>query len=134
GPAFVSIPMDDWNEETDADRTAQALGRRVTGRTAPDPEALTALAGRLATAERPVLVAGPGIDASGGWEAAVALAEKQHLPVWASPATGGSRIGFPENHPQFVGVLPPAIGPIAETLKEHDLILVVGSSVFPYYP
>jgi benzoylformate decarboxylase len=134
GPAFVSIPMDDWNEETDADRTAQALARRVTGRTAPDPEALTALGARLATAESPVLVAGPGIDASGGWEAAVALAEKQHLPVWASPATGGSRIGFPENHPQFVGVLPPAIGPIAETLKDHDLILVVGTSVFPYYP
>jgi benzoylformate decarboxylase len=134
GPAFVSIPMDDWNEEADADRSAHAQARKVTGRTGADPEALTALAARLAAAERPVLVAGPDIDASGGWEAAVALAEKQHLPVWASPVTGGSRIGFPENHPQFVGALPPAIGPIAETLKEHDLILVVGSSVFPYYP
>ena len=28
----------------------------------------------------------------------------------------------------------PAIGPVAETLAGHDLILVVGSSVFPYYP
>jgi len=64
----------------------------------------------------------------------VALAEKQRLPVWASPATGGSRLGFPENHRQFVGVLPPAIGAVSETLKEHDLVLVVGSSVFPYYP
>jgi benzoylformate decarboxylase len=64
----------------------------------------------------------------------VALAEKQRLPVWASPATGGSRLGFPERHPNFVGVLPPAIGAVSETLKEHDLVLVVGSSVFPYYP
>jgi benzoylformate decarboxylase len=134
GPAFVSIPMDDWTQEADADRSAQAQARRVSGRTGADPEALTALAARLAAAERPVLVAGPDIDASGGWGAAVALAEKQRLPVWASPVTGGGRIGFPENHPQFVGALPPAIGPIAETLKEHDLILVVGSSVFPYYP
>jgi benzoylformate decarboxylase len=31
-------------------------------------------------------------------------------------------------------VLPPAIGPVAETLKGRDFILVVGSSVFPYYP
>ena len=31
-------------------------------------------------------------------------------------------------------MLPPAIGPVAETLKGKDLILVVGSSVFPYYP
>jgi benzoylformate decarboxylase len=54
--------------------------------------------------------------------------------VWASPATGGGRIGFPERHPQFVGILPPAIGPLSETLKGHDLILVAGSSVFPYYP
>ncbi len=134
GPAFVSIPMDDWTEEADDDRSRHATARRVSGRTSADPEALTALAARLAAAQRPVLIAGPDIDASGGWEAAVALAEKQHLPVWASPVTGGSRIGFPENHPQFVSALPPAIGPLSETLKDHDLILVVGSSVFPYYP
>ena len=58
----------------------------------------------------------------------------QRLPVWATPATGGGRIGFPEDHPHFLGVLPPAIGPLSETLAGHDLMLVVGSSVFPYYP
>ncbi len=80
------------------------------------------------------MVAGPDIDASGGWDLAVALAERQRLPVWATPATGGGRLGFPENHPNFVGVLPPAIGAVSETLKDHDLVLVIGSSVFPYYP
>jgi benzoylformate decarboxylase len=30
--------------------------------------------------------------------------------------------------------LPPALGPVAETLEGRDLVLVVGSSVFPYYP
>ena len=29
GPAFVSIPMDDWSAEADADRSAAAIGRRV---------------------------------------------------------------------------------------------------------
>ena len=134
GPVFVSIPMDDWSQEADDDRASSALARTVTGRSAPNPEALEALAGRLAAAARPALVTGPDIDASGGWGAAVALAEKQRLPVWATPATGGSRLGFPERHPNFVGILPPAIGPLGEALKEYDLVLVVGSPVFPYYP
>jgi len=134
GPVFVSIPMDDWDQQADGDRSAQALRRHVSGRVAPDPDALVDLATRLQAAERPVMIAGPDIDVSGGWDAAIALAERQRLPVWASPATGGSRIGFPEGHPNFVGILPPAIGPVSETLKGHDLVLVVGSSVFPYYP
>jgi benzoylformate decarboxylase len=134
GPAFVSIPMDDWNAEADPEIARQATARTVSGTTAPDHSTLEALADRLRNARNPVFVAGPEIDTSGGWDAAITLAEKQRLPVWASPATGGSRLGFPENHPQFVGVLPPAIGAIAETIKDHDLVLVVGSSVFPYYP
>ncbi len=134
GPAFVSIPMDDWSVEADQDIVRNALARSVTGRVVSDLPALEAVASRLQGASNPVLVAGPQIDACGGWDAAVMLAEKQHLPVWASPPTGGNRLGFPENHGLFRGVLPPAIGAISETLKGHDLVLVIGSSVFPYYP
>jgi benzoylformate decarboxylase len=134
GPVFVSIPMDDWEAEADEDRASSARRRVVNGRAAPDPAALAQLASLLEDATHPLLVAGPDIDASGGWDSAVALAEKQCLPVWASPATGGCRLGFPEGHAQFLGVLPPAIGPLSELLKGHDLVLVVGSSVFPYYP
>jgi benzoylformate decarboxylase len=134
GPAFVSIPMDDWDADADPDIVANATARTVTGRALPDAQALERLARALEQAQRPVLVAGPEIDASGGWDAAVALAERQRLPVWATPAPGGGRIGFPEAHANFVGVLPPAIGPLSQTLAGHDLVLVVGSSVFPYYP
>jgi benzoylformate decarboxylase len=134
GPTFVSIPMDDWGLQADSDRALQATRRRVSGRAAPDPDALAELVRRLAGARSPMLVAGPEIDAVGAWEAAVELAAKQRLPVWAPPATGGSRIGFPEDHPQFQGVLPPAIGPLSQTLEGHDVVLVVGSSVFAYYP
>jgi len=134
GPAFVSIPMDDWDAEADEDRTVNAQRRVVTGRALPDPAELAQLATVIEEARNPVLIAGPDVDASGGWQSAVALAEKQRLPVWASPGTASSRIGFPENHPNFAGVLPPAIGPLAQTLNGHDLILVVGTYVFPYYP
>ena len=134
GPVFVSLPMDDWYAEVDEKDAQAAIERKVGGRAVADPEAVRALAERLDAATNPVLVAGPDIDTAGAWDTAVALAEKQRLPVWASPATGGHRLGFPENHPNFRGVLPPAIGPVGMTLEGHDLIVVVGSSVFPYYP
>jgi benzoylformate decarboxylase len=134
GPAFVSIPMDDWTREIEPVDFATQIARSVEGRTQPSQSQIAALAERLSTARSPVFVAGPEIDASGGWDAAVELVESQRLPVWASPATGGGRIGFPENHPAFQGVLPPAVGPLAQTLAGHDLVLVAGSSVFPYYP
>ena len=134
GPAFVSIPMDDWTIEAPADPSSHAHARVVSNRASAPSERVAALAAQLAAASNPVLVAGPDIDASGGWDHAVALAERQRLPVWAIPATGGGRLGFPENHVLFQGVLPPAIGPLAETLAGHDLILVAGASVFSYYP
>ncbi len=134
GPVFVSIPMDDWAGEVDPQAAPHHISRNVDGRAAPNPERVSELAARLEGAANPVLVVGPDVDAAGGWEAAVALAERQALPVWAIPAPGGGRIGFPEGHPAFQGLLPPAIGPVGETLAGHDLVLVVGSSVFPYYP
>ncbi len=134
GPVFVSVPMDDWGAEVDEDAATEAISRSVSGRATADPQLIAELAERLSKADNPVFVAGPEIDACGGWDAAVGLVERQRLAVWATPAPGGGRIGFPEGHPSFRGVLPPAIGPLGETLAEHDLVLVAGSSVFPYYP
>jgi benzoylformate decarboxylase len=134
GPAFVSLPMDDWTADTDDGSVQHAIARSVTGRAAADPERVRTLARRLNEARAPAMVAGPEIDASGGWDQAVELAERQRLHVWATPAPGGGRIGFPESHPLFRGVLPPAIGPAGQMLEPYDLVLVVGSSVFPYYP
>jgi benzoylformate decarboxylase len=131
GPAFVSVPMDDWDASVDVDAVMLQTTRSVSSSAAADVRGLIQ---RLMKASRPVLVAGPDVDASGAWDACVALAEKLRLPVWATPAPGGGRIGFPEDHPLFQGILPPAIGPVSETLSGHDLVLVVGSSVFPYYP
>ncbi len=44
GPAFVSIPMDDWGVEADEDRSRQALRRTVNPRAMPDPAGLAQLA------------------------------------------------------------------------------------------
>ena len=71
GPVFVSIPMDDWDAEADEDRARNATARQVSGRTVPPEASLRTLASRLEQAKRPALVAGPDIDASGGWGYAV---------------------------------------------------------------
>src|SRR4051794_23330161 len=134
GPTFVSIPMDDWTQEIDDGDVRHVATRTVTGRAGADPETVAALARRLEAASSPVLVAGPDVDASGAWETAIALAEKQRLGVWASPAPGGGRLGFPEGHPNFQGTLPPGIGAVAGALAGHDLLLLARPSGFPHYP
>jgi benzoylformate decarboxylase len=135
GPVFLSIPMDDWAIDLpDAEEVRHQTTRSVSGAAQPSPAVLKGLAERLANAKAPALVAGPDIDASGGWDAAIKLAERQKLPVYATPATGGGRLGYPENHPLFQGILPPAVWPVGDALAAHDLVLAVGTSVFPYYP
>jgi benzoylformate decarboxylase len=135
GPVFVSIPMDDWYAEVRSEEEVRhQTTRTVAGASVPAPAVIAELARRLAAAANPALVAGPDIDAAGGWDAAVRLAERARLPVWATPATGGGRLGFPENHPLFQGILPPAVGPLGEALAAHDFVVAAGTSVFPYYP
>lgn len=134
GPAFLSIPMDDWSAEVDEGAVHHQSTRSVSGASVAAPQLVTELAQELRQAERPALVVGPDLDTPGGWEAAVRLAEAQRMAVYATPAPGGGRIGFPESHPLFSGILPPAVGPVGEALAGHDLVIVGGSSVFPYYP
>ncbi len=136
GPVFVSIPMDDWYADVRTEEEVRHQTTRVVsgGAGLPDGPSIASIARRLVEAANPALVAGPDIDASGGWDAAVRLAEAARLPVYATPATGGGRLGFPESHPLFQAILPPAVQPLGEALAPHDFVLAVGTSIFPYYP
>ena len=133
GPVFVSLPMDDFEQPAEAGTTELLAARRLSGRSVPAPVELHALAKRLTAAHNPVLVAGAGLDATpGGFEAGIALAHRQNLPVWLAP--NSSRVGFPTDHPHFRGSLPAGIAWLSESLAGHDLILVAGAPVFQYYP
>ena len=131
GPVFLSLPMDDW--EAAPQEYGDELGtRRVSGRCAPDPEVVAKIAERLEAAKNPVLVLGGEVDSSGGWEAAVRLAEKQRLPVFSAALEG--RASFPEDHANYQGSLPPALGAVGQFLQGRDLVIVAGAAVFKYYP
>lgn len=132
GPVFVSIPMDDWGAPASAEHDEHLLVRRVRGRAAPEPDAVAEIAAALDGARAPALVMGGDVDAAGGWDDAVALAERVGAPVFSPPTDG--RVGFPQNHPQYRGPLPMAIAPLADALEGYDVVLVVGAAVFRYYP
>ncbi len=128
GPAFLSLPMDDFDKPADGSAAVRTLSRRI----GPDPVRLQEFARQIGEAKSPVLVLGAALDRSGGWDAAQQLAEKLNVPVWAPPET--ERAVFSEEHPLFQGFLPFAIAPLSEKLKGHDLVIVIGAPVFRYYP
>jgi benzoylformate decarboxylase len=78
------------------------------------------------------LVFGPEVDRSGAWEAGVLFAEKVGAPVYGSPLP--DRVSFPEDHRLYQGQLPMTIAGVTETLRGHDLVVVIGAQVFRYYP
>ena len=131
GPALVIVPMDDWVADAAPDEE-RAAPRRVLRAEGADPDVVSQLAGFLAAAERPALVAGSGADEPATWSALVALAERLGCPVWQE-SFGGSA-GFPQDHPRFAGHLPGDRRRLRETLAPYDALLVVGGPAFRQYP
>jgi benzoylformate decarboxylase len=130
GPVYLSIPYDDWNEPAAAQ--SELLSRRtVSGATVPAPQVIRHLLNRLEEARSPVLVLGSDVDAALAQAAAVALADKQRLPVWVAPSP--ARCPFPTTHPSFRGVLPAGIASLSRLLEGHDFVLVIGAPVFRYH-
>jgi len=128
GPVFVSVPMDDWDAEAQA---GEGPGRVRAARRADD-DTLAELVALIEASRHPAIVAGAGVDRSGGWAAATALAERLRASVWAAPQS--PRAGFPEDHPQFHGHLAPGYATAAAQLAGADLVLVLGAPVFAFLP
>jgi benzoylformate decarboxylase len=126
GPAFVSIPVDDWERPSEA-----VPGRIVSRLLHPDRELLDAIGDRLNCSTRPALVVGPGVDRNGAWDQVVALAERHEALVWVSPMS--SRCSFPERHRLFAGFLPAIRERIVRCLDGHDLVLALGAPIFTYH-
>lgn len=126
GPSYVSIPVDDWDRECAMPDLPELSAPPV-----PAPEALARLAAMLGGAASPAMIVGAGVANCRGWNAAVALAEKAGLTVWAAPYA--ARETFPEDHPQFAGFLPAWRDQLRDLLAPHDAILVAGAPVFTWH-
>ncbi|MFI6043961.1 benzoylformate decarboxylase [Nocardia sp. NPDC051321] len=132
GPVYVSVPLSDWQETADSDNQPYLVARTIQGRPVAPAAAVQRLAQRLNAARNPVLVLGPDVDVCGGWDAAVALAERAALPVLLG-SFEYSRIGFPTDHPCYQGTLGLSVEQIHEQLAPYDFIAWIGGAVLPYH-
>jgi benzoylformate decarboxylase len=127
GPTFVSIPVDDWDQEC-----AEFVPPVKASASNPgDPDLLAQAAAILASARRPAFVVGAGVARDGAWDAAIALAERHCARVYVAPMN--ARCSFPENHPLFAGFLPAMREAIVSTLSGHDVILALGGPASLYH-
>jgi benzoylformate decarboxylase len=131
GPAYLSLPLDDWDQDADASALGFLKSRTTEGSPVVPEEALGRLRERLTAARNPVLVAGPDIDTPAGWDGAVRLAENLSLPVLIAPSP--ARCPFPTRHPSYRGILPASIPAVASHLRGHDLIVAFGAPIFMYH-
>ena len=126
GPAVVAVPMDFWDEPA---------GPAVVGSGAVRPvvpgQAVDATQSLLEGANNGVLVTGDAITDEASWDAAVRIAERYDLSVYAAPI--GVQPGFPTDHPRFAGTLPLSAGAIRRVLDGADAALVVGAPIFTLY-
>jgi acetolactate synthase-1/2/3 large subunit/sulfoacetaldehyde acetyltransferase len=125
GPVFVDIPRDVLNDQTvRADAVAPDRYRPIHA-LPPHPEAVRAAARRLASAERPLLLAGGGVTWAGASELVTRLSARHGVPTITAY---GRNDAVPNDDPLYVGPLGRAGAPEAlAACRRADLLLVVGS-------
>src|SRR5262249_45768985 len=92
-------------------------------RSRPDRADIARAAALIARAKRPLILAGGGIHLSAGYEALLALAEAQSIPVAHTMSGKG---GIACTHPLSVGPFGPYSRIANELIEAADCLLVVG--------
>jgi benzoylformate decarboxylase len=128
GPVFVSLPMDQLDQEAGSAPAASTIvGESVAGGLEELADLLTEPGvGRVA------IVVGDAVAAAGAVSSAVALAEALGAPVHGAPLHG--RGVFPPAHPLWRGMLAPAASALATVLGGYDRVLLVAEQAFTVYP
>jgi acetolactate synthase-1/2/3 large subunit len=132
GPAVLLLPADLLREPAVPARNPRRAchGHWPLDRFVPAKDVLANAAGRIATAKRPVILAGGGALTGGAPAALTRLQEMASLPALTTNMGKGA---VDEHHPLSCGVLGALVGPTAlgrhtrAFLEEADLILEVGT-------
>jgi acetolactate synthase-1/2/3 large subunit len=122
GPVLVDVPKDVQLQRVALDRLP-APGEADTP-PGPDKSAVARAASLIAAAERPVLLVGAGLIASGAASALRALAECASIPVAATLHGLGA---LPHDHPLFLGMVGMHAARATNlVLEECDLLIALG--------
>lgn len=125
GPVALNVSQEVWSQEIEI-ASVPTISRFVPeARTRPDEDSIARAVALLATASRPVILAGNGVNLGRARAELRAIAELLDIPV-ATTASGKS--AFPENHPLSVGVAGWTGSAVANAAtRSADVILVLGA-------
>jgi acetolactate synthase-1/2/3 large subunit/sulfoacetaldehyde acetyltransferase len=125
GPVLVEIPRDVLAAPAPESAAPPPAQYRVAHALPADPEAICAAARLIGRAQRPLLLAGGGVNWAGASDLVVRLAERHGLPIITAY---GRNDAVPNTHPLYVGPLGRAGAPeAAAACRRADLLLAVGS-------
>jgi thiamine pyrophosphate-dependent acetolactate synthase large subunit-like protein len=121
-PVVCNVPIDFMWEEVEYERHQSAV---AADRVAPDPDALDAALGVIASAQRPVIVVGRGVDEAGVVDIQ-RLAERIGAPV----ATTLGAKGILHDDPFLLGVFGTLSTSVAlDTILAADCVIAFGASL-----
>lgn len=131
GPVFLSLPLDLQMETITApDLSPPTL---IDRRVRPSAEALRSAAKILASARRPVILAGSRVTESGGCDELARLAEQLGAPVFAEGTTSHGRLPLRSDHPLYRSVFGYWSHDIRAQLEPYDVVFAVGLNLFRLY-
>lgn len=125
GPVHLNLPRDVLAGQAEFEPSSARVNHRNQGVPAPSADAVTEAAALLASASRPVIIAGGGIKNTAGHAAATSLAEAVGCPIVTSPGHGDA---IPHGHPLNGGQMGPRGNVVASRMvKEADVIVALGT-------
>jgi acetolactate synthase-1/2/3 large subunit len=130
GPVALLLPADMLLEKSVPSHRTASLGHFPLDPTIASPEAVAAAAAMLATAKKPVIIAGGGVHLSGASQILAKIQTDYGLPVATTVMGKGS---VSELHPLSLGVVGYFMGPCSATrylrpmVTGADVIMFIGS-------
>lgn len=124
GPVFVEVPEDVWTLPSEFSECTL----KITPPPTVSSDGISQVVEILKRAERPIILAGGGINNEEGAKLLFQLVERWHIPV---AVTGNGRGAFPEDHPLFLGKVGFGGGNIVAdgALLRADLVLAIGAGL-----
>ncbi len=126
GPVYICLPMDILDAPND--EAVIPTSFPVT-RVAPEPEQIAQAVAMLATAQKPMIIMGDGVAASGAQAELTRVAELTGAEVWGADS---SEVNMSATHPLFKDMLGHMFGEHSRAItSQADVVLICGTYVFP---
>ncbi|MGH8902330.1 MAG: thiamine pyrophosphate-binding protein [Egibacteraceae bacterium] len=125
-PVFVALPMDVLDAPCEEDVVATP---RLVTRAAPGTEDVARAADLLLSGERPLILMGDGVTASGAQQELTRVAELLGAEVWGADS---SEVNIDAAHPCFQGLTGHMFGHVSQPIiSRADAVLICGTYPLP---